>query len=296
MVVINRFLPVVLVPSVKDISRSSKTSSTNAGMVAALMAVAIIMWPESTSVASQAQVLGSISRTLQSAQPEVSRSPVTMQAQQDEQLQPQKPQLSPMPEETAINPLIIDVNELPISGNDYSPASEAKAGVAALAPEEIRLVEPSLIEGFVEPSRVSGLDVKRAVQKLSPAELDFGRSNERDQLHDRVLASIDWLRDSGGVGYTVQFLSGETQDLDFAESFLQVLDEHDLAAQSYVCMSNTGSRSYWTIKYGNFDGLSLAQKFIDTLPASIYEYKPFVQNMSTVECNTNNSIAALLLE
>ena len=94
----------------------------------------------------------------------------------------------------------------------------------------------------------------------------------------------------------MQFLSGETSNLEFAESFLEVLDDHDLMADSYVCMSSNSSSSYWTIKYGNFDGLSHAQNFINSLPATIYEYKPFVQNMSSVECSTNNSIAALILE
>ena len=266
----------------------------SAGMAAALVAVAIMMWPEPTSIASQTQVLGSGSGTPQSSQPAISLAAVSILAQQDEQ----RLQLSPMPEEPEVNSLATEVNEIPASENAYSPASSigANAGLATPSLEQDTLLESSLIEGFVQPSWVSGLDVKPAAQQLRPAELDFGRSNEGVQLRSRVLASIDWLRNSGGVGYTVQFMSGETRNLDFAESFLQVLDEHDLATQSYVCLSNTGSRSYWTIKYGNFDGISLAQKFIDTLPASIYEYKPFVQNMSTVECNTNNSIAALILE
>ena len=270
----------------------------SAGMAAALVAVAIMMWPESTSVSSQTHVLGSGSGTLQSSQPAVSLAAVSILAQQDEQLQPQKPQHSPMLEEAAINPLAIEVSEIPRSGNAYSAghSGEASDGLATPSLEQNVLLETSLIEGFVQPRWVSGLDVKPAAQQLRPAELDFGRSNEGVQLRSRVLASIDWLRNSGGVGYTVQFMSGETRNLDFAESFLQVLHEHDLATQSYVCLSNTGGRSYWTIKYGNFDGISLAQKFIDTLPASIFEYKPFVQNMSTVECDTNNSIAALILE
>ncbi len=115
-------------------------------------------------------------------------------------------------------------------------------------------------------------------------------------MQNRVLASSGWLRNSEGSGYTVQFLSGGARDLEFAESFLEVLDEHDLMSDSYVCMSS--KRSYWSIKYGHFDGLSLAQNFIEGLPSTIYEYKPFVQNMSRVECNTDtiNSLAALILE
>ncbi|MCG8412649.1 MAG: AAA family ATPase [Pseudomonadales bacterium] len=112
----------------------------------------------------------------------------------------------------------------------------------------------------------------------------------------RVLASIDWLQDANADGYTVQFMSGETNNMDFAESFLAVLDEEGLLDESYICMSIVEGESYWTIKHGTFDGLSVAQTFIDQLPSQLYDYKPFVQNISSVECNANFSVAALILE
>jgi len=115
-------------------------------------------------------------------------------------------------------------------------------------------------------------------------------------LQQRVLASIAWLHQADGNGYTVQFMSGETHNLEFAEAFLQELQRSDLLAEAYVCMSTDSARSYWTIKYGNFSGMSMADHFINQLPPEIKEYKPFVQNISSVECNTNNTIAALMLE
>ena len=118
----------------------------------------------------------------------------------------------------------------------------------------------------------------------------------RGLVHERVLASIPWLHKAAGNGYTVQFLSGETKNLEFAEAFLQLLSSTDLLDESYVCMSADGSSSYWTIKYGNFPGMSYAKEFVAQLPVHIQEYQPFVQNISSVVCNTNNTIAALMLE
>lgn len=159
----------------------------------------------------------------------------------------------------------------------------------------VSIDQVELIEGAVVTNeQLSNLELN------TYSEADQGEkrpaSVERNHVQERVIASIDWLKATNRDSYTVQFVSGETGDLEFAESFLRVLEQADLISESYVCMSTDGSNGYWTIKYGNFNGLSLAQEFIDKLPAPIYGYKPFVQNMSSVECNANNIIAALTLE
>ncbi|MFT7205676.1 MAG: type II secretory pathway predicted ATPase ExeA/septal ring-binding cell division protein DamX [Pseudohongiellaceae bacterium] len=276
------------------------------GMLAALLVVAVLVWPQTGSIATQSQVadrLGGKFFEQQSASNPVLISTVgerdketVMELEQDPQPQAQKPQLSP-------KPLAADVTLLKGGASAVSTTVQIAADNErvsrdriTIAPEEVARVEPSLLEGFSQPSLIRNIVATPTAQQLTLAEINFGSSAVKGKLQNRVLASIDWLKNSEGSGYTVQFLSGETSNLEFAESFLQVLDEHDLMADSYVCMSGYNNRSYWTIKYGNFDGLSLAQNFIDRLPATIYEYKPFVQNMSSVECNTNNSIAALILE
>jgi len=240
----------------------------SAGMLVAVLVVAIASWPKTVKLARQSEVIGHA----------------------------QKPQPSPMSREQGVSPLQVTASTTPAATQLITGSEKARQGGVSKLPEETVGVEPSLIEGFIQPTWVSNIVAMPARRQFTAAELAFGRSSARSKLQSRVLASIDWLRNSEGSGYTVQFMSGETSNLEFAESFLQVLDDHELMTDSYVCMSSNGNRSYWTIKYGNFDGLSLAQNFIDRLPMTIYEYKPFVQNMSTVECNTNNSIAALILE
>ena len=248
----------------------------SAGMLAAMLIVAVVVWPRADSIAMQSQVTDQFGGKVLERQP-----------------QAQKPQ-----------PFAVHLDDeanLSVAANTANAATQLVVGAQStgrgrivIPPEEVAPIEPSLLEGFVQPSWVNNIVAKRAAQQLTSAEKSFGRSATIGNLQNRVLASIGWLRNSEGSGYTVQFLSGETRDLEFAESFLEVLDEHDLMADSYVCMSS--KRSYWSIKYGHFDGLSLAQDFIEGLPSTIYEYKPFVQNMSRVECNTNNSLAALILE
>lgn len=112
----------------------------------------------------------------------------------------------------------------------------------------------------------------------------------------RIMASIDWLNSADRNSYTVQFMSGPTSNIEFAESFLRVLDKAELIEDTFMCMSTISGISYWTIKYGNFPGLSIGQKFINELPEQLHNYKPYVQNMSSVECNTNTTIASLISE
>lgn len=256
----------------------------SAGMLVAIVAVAIVLWPQAGSIAGQSQVVEQVGRVME---PQAVAAEVSPEVEVQNGEQVLKPLLAPMPVEQALSPLSIASHE----------AAES-ASAQLLAENEVTPLTraPGLGEGFVQPSWLTTVAAKPAGQEIIGGEILSGNGSGRNQLQRRVLASIDWLRDAAGNGYTVQFLSGETNNLAFAESFLQLLETNGLIEQSYVCMSNDGSRSYWTVKYGNFEGLSLAQEFIDKLPARIHEYKPFVQNMSSVECNNNNSIAALILE
>jgi MSHA biogenesis protein MshM len=290
----------------------------SAGMLAAVVAVAIFSWPQVGSVAMSSQGLnllngrflqqqpvdqtalglgaaGTAAESLKSAAQEPieegKEEPVLGRAPEQ-----QKPSLAPVHIEKELSPISVPATLVGAGLESAAEAAHTTIQHMTAAPERDAPTEPSLLEGFVQPGWVNNIVDTSKRQPLTPAELKIGSSKAKGRVQNRVLASIDWLKESRGNGYTVQFMSGDTVNLEFAETFLRLLDEHDLIADSYVCMSNDGSRSYWTIKYGNFNGLSIAENFIDSLPATIYEYKPFVQNMSSVECNTNSSIAALILE
>jgi hypothetical protein len=115
-------------------------------------------------------------------------------------------------------------------------------------------------------------------------------------LRQRLLASFDWLQNTEQGNYTVQFISGRSSNLPVAESFLHNLQEEGLIEETYVCMASVGAESYWAIKYGSFSSEAMGQRFVDTLPARVNEYAPFVQNKKNINCNSNNTIAALFLE
>jgi len=270
------------------------------GVVAAAVAIAILIWPEAGSFGTQAAVLGKVSdqrfeKLMENGSQHIAGvakaqvEPESNSAQAELQ-KTWTPRLSPIAVGQAVSPLSSEGNATAATTEIAERYEYSNIDSVAAA------IEPSLLEGFEQPSWVGAIPSTPTAKSLGTAEISFATATSRSQLQDRLLASIEWLRESRGSGYTVQFISGDISDLDFADSFLRVLDRHDLIAGSFVCMSSIGNQSYWTIKYGNFNRLSLAQNFIDSLPANIFEYKPFVQNMSSVECNANNSIAALILE
>jgi MSHA biogenesis protein MshM len=171
--------------------------------------------------------------------------------------------------------------QLQITALDVEPVAEEQSQAELqleIAPEELEEAPAQIAENS-------------PAENLAPAQVATGKL-----APERILASIDWLQTMDRDGYTVQFLSGETNNMDFAENFLAKLEGFDLLEQSFVCMSVVEGNSYWTIKHGTFSGLSVAQNFIDQLPDELYDYKPFVQNISSVECNANFSVAALILE
>ena len=184
-------------------------------------------------------------------------------------------------------PLTPDPDAAPIVEIAVEEIIEDLSETALDAPvENVEVVEAetnlSLVETATETNYASlQTNINPIPSKLAP---------------ERILASIDWLQSTDRSGYTVQFMSGETNNMDFAESFLAELQEEGLLEKSYMCMSIVDGESYWTIKHGTFEGLSVAQRYIDQLPAQLFDYQPFVQNISSVECNANVSVAALILE
>lgn len=172
----------------------------------------------------------------------------------------------------------------PVEAESGPEAEKAPAGQLSVAPM------PEVLPGE------RALDETRQPLPIAESAENTARADSGTLTHRRLLASIDWLHNANPQGYTIQFMSGETSNLDFAERFLRELAAADLLHDSYFCMSSQGQRSYWTVKHGNFDGVSTALRYIESLPATIQGYQPFVQNMSVVECNINSTVAALIPE
>ena len=157
-------------------------------------------------------------------------------------------------------------------------------------PQDAISVTPMLIKQG-EESASAAIDVK-----LSEFEVFRDSLASEHITRERLMATKRWLATAGSEGYTIQFLSGPMDNLEFAESFLQLMTAQGLDSDSIVCVSTLSGSTYWTIKHVSFSGLSLASDFIEGLPQEIRDFKPFVQNISGIECNTNDSILALITE
>ncbi len=163
----------------------------------------------------------------------------------------------------------------------------------------------SIEDGSIEDSSIEDSSIEEetplvvaendeAVNKT--AVLELNEIIDKQLAQQRIQPSIDWLNRADPNGYTIQFMSGDMGDMTSAENFLAQLQSADLLDDSYICISVFEGNSYWTIKHGAFPGLSHAQNYINELPARFFDFQPFVQNLSGVECNANNSLAALIME
>lgn len=201
-----------------------------------------------------------------------------------------------------IEPPILVVEPEPEALDSAQPEPALVAAIDI--PEEVeseeleQSVDPlPLIESEKQVEEIADVDtVTISEEQIIESTPGLDEVVNRNLTQERIVASIDWLRNADQTGYTIQFMSGDTLDMDSAENFLLGLLGAELLDESYVCMSVFEGKSYWTIKHGTFPGLSVAQRYIDNLPTQLFDFQPFVQNISSVECNANSSVAALILE
>lgn len=262
----------------------------SASMLAVSIAVTFLLWPQVSTIASQSKIGQQLLQAIN----------INYAAGSS---------ISVMPK-----PLPIPVTEADVSLFDADTTTgEIDADAAGKLSATIEVDDLSLIETGLTDTGLTNTGVTEiAIAETAVTEIpktneviesgaaqqniENVTNNSKTLTRSRLLASIDWLQQVDRDGYTVQFIYDEVKNLDFAETFLEILNREQLLADSYVCISSDGSENYWTVKYGNFSGLTSAQQFVNELPEVMHEFKPFVQNMSVVECNTNTTIAALILE
>lgn len=235
-----------------------------AGLLAASVIVTLVLWPRSSGIASS--------------------MPVSNVADAGTAIAASSDRLEPQPAKLAQLPITKDASPLNLSATGYP----AQLGVAMPNPDVKDLTLASLTLDRM---------IKSELLHKPASEFNTVSISESSPLVKmRSEATLKWLNDSDQDGYTIQFLSGAMNNLEFAETFLEYLAAAELIEDSYVCMSIVSGEAYWTIKHGSFSGLSVAAKFIDQLPENLHDFKPFVQNISGLECNSNNMVAAFMPE
>lgn len=239
-----------------------------AGMIAAALVVGLSLWPKAPGAASSMALT------------ELVAQPLAEKALQTDALQTNglQKEVLRLPAKTLRAPAALDRAPAVLQAASY-PADQFSQRVM---PEPLLLASKP-VDPMAEQPPAQNFESLTLPESVA-------------LVKQRSAATLKWLDETGNQGYTVQFLSGEMNNLEFAESFLKILADAELIDDSYFCMSRISGEAYWTIKHGSFSGLSVASGFIDRLPDQLHSYKPFVQNISGVECNSNSIVAALVPE
>jgi septal ring-binding cell division protein DamX len=135
------------------------------------------------------------------------------------------------------------------------------------------------------PSEPEEAVVDRALNDGTPATVNVP-AEPSGLIDQRMAATRAWLQTIPDQGYTVQLLSvSRSQDFVLLD-FLELMSAQELLDQSYICSLsvNEGNVPNRLVVYGEFQGLSLARQFINSLPDEVAQYAPFVRNLNDISC------------
>lgn len=174
-----------------------------------------------------------------------------------------------------------------------APSSEASradgAELIAMAPEEPPVSQRSEVSPHVPP-------LARALDRSRNSSIDLYGIDVAPLIQERLMATMDWMAETGPGSYTVQVLSGRFEDVDHMEYYMPLLEQTGLIDSIYVCVSTNSNGSYWTVKFGDYPGYNVAKNAIDLLPTQLAQHGAFVQDMDKLLCNTNNELTTVFME
>lgn len=104
----------------------------------------------------------------------------------------------------------------------------------------------------------------------------------------RMQPTADWLRALDDKnGYTIQLFSVPSTNPNGLEEYLQFLQLVSLLDKTYIYFMpiSSESSSRWQVMHHEFEGVTPARQFIDSLPVYIQQYDPYVRNLNGVECS-----------
>lgn len=287
-------------------SFTSSLKIAGASALAAIAVLSIAFWPATSGQAIQVReeaipveapilVVETVAEP-QDVQPPVGNAQLERNIAPEQSLEEFQPVPAGMTAPTSTAPDVVLQPSL-VEGTvaEGTPVKETQLDTAAI--ELVRKEDQPTLEATPREHVVRMQLAQHQVETANDAKvLELKEIIDKQLAQQRLQPSIDWLTQADPNGYTIQFISGDIGDMKTAENFLAELQSANLLDESYVCLSVFEGKSYWTIKHGAFPGLSVAQNYINELPAQFYDYQPFVQNISSVECNANSSLAALIME
>jgi MSHA biogenesis protein MshM len=102
----------------------------------------------------------------------------------------------------------------------------------------------------------------------------------------RFQPSREWLAGlANKVGYTIQMFSVLTRQPEMLQEFLVLLDDNEMLDQVFLCVisGNDSRAEQWLVLYNEFNGVSEAQKRIESFAANISQYMPYARNLNDIE-------------
>ena len=159
------------------------------------------------------------------------------------------------------------------------PVLKAGGGVLVLPATSEKVVDKAVVTNPL--SVPSGpLSITHGVTVKAAAEL---REPTLDALDKKTQA---WMKTSTGAVYTIQILSTNIDNKDFLDNFFLNIAKDIGLAELYVYPVRLDEKTLYAVTLGGFAGLEKATAYLDSLPAFLQRYQPYIKNIASF--NTGN--------
>jgi len=90
-------------------------------------------------------------------------------------------------------------------------------------------------------------------------------------------------------GYSIQMISIPTSETFTLQEYLEFLELSGMLDKSWLCLisANNRRREQWLVFHNEFDSLSSARNYIDSLPPYLGQHSPYARNLGDIACSNH---------
>lgn len=192
--------------------------------------------------------------------------------------------------------------KMALQDSEYNfPAAAPRLWIAAAAIMAIAVIivwsvlraAESSIPALPPPMSATPADIDDGVTHSS-AVAETPQSNSSSGSFDifvkkRIDLTRDWLRQADGNHFSIQVLQVNADALKDLERFLRGQEDVDFLDRIFIYQARHNGRPVYGVLYSEFASYAVAKAALETLPAEVKRYKPFMRSIRQVRATMDES-------
>ena len=171
------------------------------------------------------------------------------------------------------------------------PESEQAVEIAA---NRVDISTPQQTGTAPEQDQVAVLPQSGGQSQARPFRQETGRTTVSPPAPPLAALMMDrstvWQASlSTKQGYSIQMISIPTSETFTLQEYLEFLELSGMLDKSWLCLisANNRRREQWLVFHNEFDGLSSARNYIDSLPPYLGQHSPYARNLGDIACSSH---------